>query len=385
MFSPSAAFNESVKNLIINDNFIAYPVSMLNSSDPLDIDRFHFLGLTFWWCTKSYSSQVKAGEHTTVEVSTRSDVNPSATRYNNTETLNMAWSHHFYPCYTSGTCNTTFGPASVSLEPPPDIPSPENYTVNVWTGLTVSGLLAATMWDSVLMDPSHGVVTSNGGGVAKAFALSVLGDFQAPTPPAAQQLGSARQVARNIARQITNLVRQQSGRYTAGGTPVVVGRARTPQAFVRVHWGWICVLSVQLGAAGVFLGLTMWTTAGRRMQVLKSSSLATLCALRPDARRELGEMRDFGRLREKAGRMRVRVEQGETGLVVGLDTSGRDGADRKETREGNVVLKELEDDVSDVDTRRQGHVFGGYDSGFLTRTESMTDRTGSLRRLITDD
>lgn len=97
MFSPSAAFNESVKNLIINDNFIAYPVSMLNSSDPLDIDRFHFLGLTFWWCTKSYSSQVKAGEHTTVEVSTRSDVNPSATRYNNTETLNMAWSHHFYP------------------------------------------------------------------------------------------------------------------------------------------------------------------------------------------------------------------------------------------------------------------------------------------------
>lgn len=390
MFSPSNSFNDSVKNLILNDNFVAYPTRMLDSSEPLAVDAFHFLGLTFWWCTKSYSSRVKAGEHTTAEVATRSEVKPSSPRSKNTQTLNMAWSPDFYPCYTAGTCNATFGPAAIELEPPfaPAENSPaatENYTVNVWTGLTVSGLLAATMWDSVLMDPSHGVVTSNGGGVAKAFALSVLGDFLAPAPPPpAEQLRSAGRVAANIARTITNLVRAEAGTFTAGGgDPVVAGTAYTPQAFVRVHWGWISVLSLQLGATVAFLLLTILATGRRGMQVFKSSSLATLCALRPGARQELGGMGAFevSRARARAGRVKVRLERGEAGLVVGLDTVRR-GEGSGGEKQG---LARSAQDVEEVDTRRQGRVFGGYDSGYLTRMESAAGSAGSLKRLMTND
>lgn len=205
MLSSSDVLNESVHSLIVNDNFIAYPNGLLNSSEPLDMDSFLFLGVSFWWCTKTFSSVVTSGEHTTTEIAARSERKAPSEKPANTETLNMAWSPEFYPCYTAGTCNETFGPAVVELEPPEHSPPNESYTVHVWTGLTVSGLLAATMWDSVLMDPTHGVVTSNGGGIAKAFALSILGDFMSATPPPATQLGNAKNVAVNIARSLTNL------------------------------------------------------------------------------------------------------------------------------------------------------------------------------------
>jgi hypothetical protein len=210
MSNPSTLFNASVNTLIINDNFIAYPVEIMNASAPLDLTKIHFLEVAFWWCTKTFESKVKSGQHTTTEITARSEPKAPTQKYNNTDTLNMAWSHVFYPCYVAGSCNDTYGGAMVELEPPPlptEIPNRENdsYTVHVWTGLTVSGLLAATMWDSVLMDPSHGVVTSNGGGIAKAFALSVLGDFMAAYPPANTQLENARSIARNIGRAMTNL------------------------------------------------------------------------------------------------------------------------------------------------------------------------------------
>ncbi|KAB5522048.1 hypothetical protein GE09DRAFT_1044110 [Coniochaeta sp. 2T2.1] len=378
MFSPSSSFNASVQNLILNDNFIAYPTRMLDPSSALDLDAFHFLGLTFWWCTKSYSTSVKAGQHTTVELETRSEIVK-----NKTKTLNMAWSHEFYPCYTSGTCNATFGDLSVSLLPPAtaNISETEPYDINVWTALTVSGLLAATMWDSVLMDQSHGVVTSNGGGVAKAFALSVLGDFLAPAPDPTTQMSSAQRVAGNIARTITNLVRKEAGNFTLGGEAVVRGTVYTPQAFVKVHWGWICVLSVQLVATGVFLGLTMWTSGRRRMEVFKSSSLASLVALDGETRRELVGLRGWEGLEERARRTRVRLGRDGDGGIVGL------GVVRPQGVEGGKVMDEEEEEEGEVtgDTRRQGMVFDDYDTVYLGRTDSTTDGGNSLRRLMTDD
>jgi hypothetical protein len=389
MFSPSGAFDDSVKNLILSDNFIAYPVRMLNSSEPLDLDAFHFLGLTFWWCAKSYSSQVKAGEHTTVEISTRSEVKtPAIKSPYDTHTLNMAWSPGFYPCYTAGTCNATFGPAGVDLLPPPDVPEQEAiYTINVWTGLTVSGLLAATMWDSVLMDPSHGVVTSNGGGVAKAFASSVLGDFMTPTPDANTQLAGSRQVASNIARTLTNLVRKQSGRYTSaapGVDRIVRGTVYTPQARVRVHWGWICVLSVQLGCTFVFMGLTIWATGRKGVEVMKGSSLATLVALDAGVRGEMGGLGGFERLKQHATRVRVRLRQDSDG-VVGLsreveEEHGEEGWPvHGEKKVGVAVVEETEE----LDKRRQGMVFDDLQLGYQGGSE-LPPTDSALRRFHDD-
>ena len=98
----------------------------------------------------------------------------------------MLWAVDFYLCYTAGTCNEIYGGTMARLEAPPATAavSPEDsYTIHVWTELLASGLIAATMFDSILIDHIRGIVVSNGGGVARAFGFSLLGDFQSTESP----------------------------------------------------------------------------------------------------------------------------------------------------------------------------------------------------------
>lgn len=199
--SPSKVFNGSVTELIVSDSFIAYTDEMVNTSAPFDMAKVKYLEVAFWWCTKTYTTEVTQGQATTVEISTAS----KAKEYKNT--LNVSWDPKFYPCYSTGRCNETYGATEVSLEPPPGlISSDESYTVHLWTDLTASMLLASTMLDSLLLDRTRGVVASNGGGVAKAFGFSLLGDFLATEVPLPEiQLTSVRTVVSNTARSMTNL------------------------------------------------------------------------------------------------------------------------------------------------------------------------------------
>lgn len=117
----------------------------------------------------------------------------------------MPWASDFYPCYTFGTCNAAYGDTTASLKPRPVADGDEEYTIHVWSELTASALLAATMLDSVFMDRTRGI-PSSGGGVAKAFGLSVLRDFLLTELPSPQeQMGNVKAVVKNMARSTTNL------------------------------------------------------------------------------------------------------------------------------------------------------------------------------------
>lgn len=198
---PTNAFNKSVTDLMLIDTFVAYTNELLNNSATFDMSKIKYLEVALWWCTKTYSTEVMAGNATTVEISTTSQLKEPASA-----PLNMPWALGFYTCYTAGTCNTTYGGSVASLEPPPGASGPESYTIHIWTELTASALLAATMFDSVFMDRTRGVVSSNGGGIAKAFGLSILGDFlSTSSPPPEVQMANTRALIANIARSTTNL------------------------------------------------------------------------------------------------------------------------------------------------------------------------------------
>ncbi|KAK4223072.1 hypothetical protein QBC38DRAFT_488455 [Podospora fimiseda] len=64
--------------------------------------------------------------------------------------------------------------------------STETYSVHVWSALTTSHLNGSTMLDSLLLDRTRGVISSNGGGVANAFGFSLLGDYLATSVPSPQ-------------------------------------------------------------------------------------------------------------------------------------------------------------------------------------------------------
>lgn len=203
---PTGAFNQSVTDLIVSDSFIAYTEEMVSTSSDADaltemMSKVKYLELAFWWCTKTYETEVTQGQSVTREVSTLSQV---TSELNNT--LNVAWDPKFYPCYSTGQCNDTYGGAEFTLERPPDAEDSVDFTINVWTSLTASMLLASTMLDSLLMDRTRGVVASNGGGSAKAFAFSLLGDFlTTELPPPEKRLADIQTVMTNAARSMTNL------------------------------------------------------------------------------------------------------------------------------------------------------------------------------------
>lgn len=198
---PTGAFNRSVTDLMLSDSFVAYTDELLNNSATFDMSKIKYLEVALWWCTKSYETSVTGGIATTREIGTRSQLK------NTPSTLNLAWSSEFYPCYTSGTCNKTYGASTAQLEPPPGIEgAQDNFTIHLWSELTASALLAASMFDSVFMDRTRGVVASNGGGVAKSFGLSVLGDFlSTKSPPPEAQMENMRKLVANTARATTNL------------------------------------------------------------------------------------------------------------------------------------------------------------------------------------
>ncbi|KAK1830660.1 hypothetical protein QBC39DRAFT_105355 [Podospora conica] len=308
---PTGAFNRSVTDLMASDSFIAYTDELLPNALPFDMSRVRYLEMAYWWCTKAYQTNVTAGKATTVELATRSQLTKPA------RTLNMPWAPEFYPCYATETCNTTYGGDMAELEAPPgtaDGPS-VNYTLHVWSELTASSMLAITMFDQVFFDHNRGVLLSNGGGVSKAFGPSLFGDFLSSTMPAPErQLENMRSLVSNAAR-----VRQGApGVNPHDPFAYVNGSVMTAQAVVEIHWEWTSMLVAQLGLATVFLCLTISATSRARMQILKCSSLATLCALDEGARREVGGIGDLEGLDEKARRFGVRLERDSSGVALSL-------------------------------------------------------------------
>lgn len=205
---PTGSFNESVARLMSGNTYIAYTDELIPNTENVSFDllKLKFLEVGFWWCTKTYRTIVDGGKHTTVEVATRSEL-LNTTSNSNSSTLNVRWADDFYPCYTAGTCNQTYGDAQAELAPPPHVPKHgEKFRVHIWTGLTASALLSASIFDSAFLDQRRGIISSNGGGIAKAYALAIYGDFlttEIPNPEV--QMRNVQAIARNSAQTLTNL------------------------------------------------------------------------------------------------------------------------------------------------------------------------------------
>ncbi|KAK3339719.1 hypothetical protein B0T25DRAFT_466605 [Lasiosphaeria hispida] len=318
---PTNAFNASVTSLMASDSFIAYTDELLNNSLPFDTAKLKYLEVAFWWCTKTFETNVTAGKATTHELSTRSELEqPLDTA------LNQPWNADYYLCYTQGTCNASYGDRVASLASPPGS-EPEEYTVHLWTGLSASALLATSMFDSVFMDRTRGNVASNGAGIAQAFGLSILGDFlTTSSPEPAKQMGNVRRLVGNVAKSTTNLLNKTDA------SAIVIGTVKTPQVFVEIRWEWMAMVAAQLVLTLLFLGMTVVTTHRAQMQVIKCSSLAMLCALDRNTRDHIGGINDLEGLKRKAKCLAVRLQRGGSGIALwlGMQRDGRSGSEEAE-------------------------------------------------------
>lgn len=85
---------------------------------------------------------------------------------------------------------------------------------------------------------------------------------------------------------------------------------------VVVQWPWLALLTAQLVLAVIFLVGTVVATHGSAVQIVKSSSIATLCVLDEPVKGRLGPVGDLKELAANAGLVEVKLErQGSLKLV----------------------------------------------------------------------
>lgn len=201
MAAPSGVFNDSVTKLLVSDTYLAYSDVPMTNATINASPSFQFLEIGHFFCTKAYVTDVKDGIATTVEIASRSEpVN------NIPYSLNFPWTPEILGCCLAQTCNKTFGGMELELEAPLLLQSPERYVVDVWTTIMSSFLAIESMYDTLLLDETRGIIISSGGGVSRAFATSLFGDWletQSPPPPI--QMQNVRGIAQNMVQSLTNL------------------------------------------------------------------------------------------------------------------------------------------------------------------------------------
>lgn len=78
------------------------------------------------------------------------------------------------------------------------------------------------------------------------------------------------------------------------------------------------MVAAQLALTALFLAITMASTYRSHMQVIKCSSLATMCALDKNTREHIGGIDDLEGLKEKAKCLTVRLQRGASGVALWL-------------------------------------------------------------------
>ncbi len=109
----------------------------------------------------------------------------------------------------------------------------------------------------------------------------------------------------------------------------VGGWAWAPETFVQVRWGWIFYMAFEILAAAMFLVLTVQYTQRLKIQVLKSSPLATLLALNDDTRSVVGGITTAAHARTQARAVTVNLVG--SGMSLSRYTPSA-GSSRKESR-----------------------------------------------------
>ena len=87
---------------------------------------------------------------------------------------------------------------------------------------------------------------------------------------------------------------------------------------MSIRWSWLSFLVSELGLTTAFLVGIIVITKRSQLQVMKSSSLAAMCALDEETRLHLGDINDLTSLEDRASRTEVKLEKSVSGVGVRL-------------------------------------------------------------------
>ena len=98
----------------------------------------------------------------------------------------------------------------------------------------------------------------------------------------------------------------------------MLGTVLDSMPFVRIRWAWLSFPVMEFVFASVFLLGIIHNSHAARMQILKESSLASLCALDEHTRRHLGGIHDLEATSLRAAKTNVKLERKASGIALSL-------------------------------------------------------------------
>jgi len=276
VFSPTGVFNQSVADTMSADLFIAYSNKALNISEGFDdLSNFQFLEMAFYWCVKSYSTTVKNGTATTIELSRRSEI-MSPKPGNASTSLNTFGNIGFRSCYKTNPPRCRgYGGTDVVFAPPEGLPptSPTRFWMDLWTALAVSYTIHFNIGGGLLQTEDL-TIYAHEGDTSLALSTALFGDRMGLEPhPPDIQLENIRRTAENIARGISNALRI---------LPSIVdeqsswnGTAYFPQVVFTVRWPWLFLISGQLMLTWILFFYMIWLNNRWDLEPLRDDFFAT--------------------------------------------------------------------------------------------------------------
>ncbi|KUJ09624.1 uncharacterized protein LY89DRAFT_657053, partial [Mollisia scopiformis] len=252
---------------------------------------FGAMEILLYWCVNTYSTQVTAGISSTSISST---------------SVNIASTNTSLTLPDSNSANGTFQQWGELAMNPSN--SSDNYTVDgsanaalaAYMGTTFRGTYEIGLGGGYTTDAAQVLVSALFGEPGLAGARGQVADDM--------QLSGVQNLTQNIATGMTNNIRdRQFAGQAATGTSWVL------ETYVHVSWPWISFLIVLLVSSFAFLLATIVKTRAVKVDVMRSSALATMCALGQEVKGYMGPVDLRGSTFEKAEGLRVRLGKGATG------------------------------------------------------------------------
>jgi hypothetical protein len=192
--APSYQFNESVTRAAIGETLLAFSSTLVNITDNTVIPNFQFLDIMLYFCTKSFSSSVKAGISNTFEVASTLNILPP-----DSGSFNWAWNLN----YGSALCPSTMNGLSMLLSGAEGFTN-ETYTVDYCTAYLASNLYTLSVSGGILLSQELST-TEVYGQIETAIGVSLFGDFLSKnTYDSETQFQNIKGMADNIAASLTN-------------------------------------------------------------------------------------------------------------------------------------------------------------------------------------
>ncbi|KAK5652628.1 hypothetical protein OQA88_10221 [Cercophora sp. LCS_1] len=289
-------------------------VDMVTQAKTTNIDKFKFLVLQFFFCTRSFQTRVVNGVPETKELGREIRVLSSAAA-----TMNFGWNTDMGSSFSGpqfeSPCPGTIMNQSQVFAPPPGAQDGQRFTIDACTGLLASGEMIVSASGMAMYVDKAGYLT-NTGILSDAVRLALQGGSNSRTVDQAAQWKNMELLVNNVADSLTNMLRESGPSFVGNEDGILEGIAYARLPIIRVRWGWLVLAMVQVVMCAVILGIVIRVTSTSNVEARKDSSIAALCALDADVKEKLGPWLNIAEAKKGSALLKVRLEKTDKGYQL---------------------------------------------------------------------